>query len=161
MSSKPNAFQRLIHRFIALRPVTAFFANKIHLIDKFVLRLTKGKYAVSELVGWTVIQLTTTGAKSGLGRMSPLVGLMDGEKIAVIASNLGRAHRPGWYYNLRAHPECNVQWNGKSSMYIARQISGDEYEKYWKLALSYFAGYEKYEERAGRRIPIMMLEPKD
>jgi hypothetical protein len=38
---------------------------------------------------------------------------------------------------------------------------GDEYEKYWRLALSYYAGYEKYRERAvHRHIPVMLLEPK-
>lgn len=159
MNAKPNAVQRLIHRFIMLRPVTAFFANKVHLVDKLVLKLTGGKYTVSGFVGWTMIQLTTTGAKTGQARMSPLVGLIDEEKIAIVASSFGRAHNPGWYYNLKAHSECNVQWNGRSGRFIAREADGEEYEKYWQLALSYYAGYEKYKERAAyRHIPVMVLE---
>ena len=161
MSTNPNAFQRLIHQFIMLRPVTAFFANKVHVVDKLILRLTGGKYTASGLAGWTMIQLTTTGAKTGQERMSPLVGLIDGEKIAIVASSFGRVHNPNWYYNLKAHPECKVQCNGISGTFIARELDGEEYEKYWQLALSYYAGYKKYKERAAHRhIPVMLLEPQ-
>jgi hypothetical protein len=52
MKRKPNAFQRLIHHFLTLRPVTAFFASKVHLIDKFVLKLTGDKYTLSEFAGF-------------------------------------------------------------------------------------------------------------
>lgn len=161
MNSKPNAFQRKIHQFIMLRPVTAFFANKVHVVDKLVLKLTGGKHTVSGLAGWTIIQLTTTGAKTGQARMGLLVGLIDGEKIAIVASSFGRVRNPNWYYNLKTHPECKVEWNGGSGIFIARELNGDEYEKYWKLALSYYAGYEKYKERAAHRhIPVMLLEPR-
>jgi hypothetical protein len=44
---------------------------------------------------------------------------------------------------------------------VAREVDGNEYGKYWQLAISYYAGYEKYKERADRRIPIMVLEPKN
>jgi hypothetical protein len=45
--------------------------------------------------------------------------------------------------------------------FIARETVGEEYQKYWEIALTYYAGYEKYRERAApRRIPIMVLEPK-
>ena len=93
--------------------------------------------------------------------MSPLIGLIDGEKIGLIASNFGRAHNPGWYYNLKAHPECEAQLNGRTGKYVAREVEANKYEKYWQLAVSYYAGYEKYETRAApRHIPVMMLESK-
>ena len=161
MNAKPNALQRLIHQFIMLRPITAFFANKAHVVDKLILKLSGGRYTVSGLAGWTMIQLTTTGAKTGQTRMSPLVGLIDGEKIAIVASSFGRLHNPNWYYNLKAYPECKVEWNGRSGTFIARELNGDEYKNYWQLALSYYAGYEKYKERAAHRhIPLMLLEPR-
>ena len=160
MNSGPNAFQKLIQRFFMLRSVTAFFAPWIHQVDKAILKLTKGKYAASQILGWDIIQLTTIGAKTGKRRMMPLVALSDGEKFAVIASSLGRAHNPGWYYNLKKDPECDVQWKGRSGKYIAREAEGKEYEKYWRLALSFYAGYEEYKKRAGRKIPVIVLEPK-
>jgi deazaflavin-dependent oxidoreductase (nitroreductase family) len=160
MNAGPNAFQKLLHQFFMLRPVTAFFAPWIHQVDKTILKLTKGKHTVSEILGWNIIQLTTVGAKTGQPRTMPLVALSDGEKIALVASSLGREHNPGWYYNLKKNPECDVQQNSRSRKYIARETEGDERDKYWQLALSYYEGYEKYKERAGRKIPVMVLEPK-
>jgi deazaflavin-dependent oxidoreductase (nitroreductase family) len=161
MTRRPNAFQKLIHRFLMLRPVTAFFAPWIHQLDKAVLKLTNGNYTVAEMIGWNVIQLTTTGAKTGQPRTMPLIGLFDGEKIALIASSFGRKHNPAWYYNLKAHPECKVQSGKRTGTYLARETQGEEYEKYWQMGVSYYEGYEKYQERAAHRhIPVMVLEPK-
>lgn len=161
MKLKPNAFQRLIHQFVMLRPVTAFFANKVHLIDKLVLKLTRDKYTLSEFAGWNIIQLTTTGAKSNQPRTIPLVGLFDGENIALIASNFGRKHNPGWYYNLKTNPFCDVIFKGKSGNYVAREVEGAQYERYFQMAVSQYAGYQKYKERAPHRhVPVMLLKPK-
>ncbi|NJC95069.1 MAG: nitroreductase family deazaflavin-dependent oxidoreductase [Anaerolineales bacterium] len=158
---KPNAIQKFIHRFLMLRPVSAFLAKVLHHADAFMLRLTRDRHSVAELVGLPIVQLTTVGAKTGIRRVVPLVGVLDRETIALIASSFGRKHNPGWYYNLKAHPECSVYFNGRSGTYIARETEGDERDHYWQIALSYYAGYEKYETRAApRRIPVIVLEPK-
>jgi deazaflavin-dependent oxidoreductase (nitroreductase family) len=158
---RPNIIQKLVHRIVMWRPVTAFFATRLHRIDTLVLKISGGKFTLAQLAGWTIIQLTTIGAKSNQPRTKPLIGVMDGEKIALIASSFGREHNPGWYYNLKAHQECDVVLNGKSGKYIARELSGEEYNHYWQLAVSFYAGYEKYKERAAHRhIPVMLLEPK-
>lgn len=161
MTRTPNAVQKLIHRFFMLRPVTAFFAPRVHRIDKALWRLSRGKITASEILGWNIIQLTTIGAKTGQPRTMPLIGIFDREKIAIVASSFGRPHNPGWYYNLKAHPQCEVQLYGRSGMYIARETSGDEYARYWQLAVSFYAGYDKYKQRAAHRhIPVIVLEPK-
>jgi deazaflavin-dependent oxidoreductase (nitroreductase family) len=160
MTASPNAFQKLLHQIVMLRPATVFFAPWVHRLDKTILKLTRGEYAVSEILGWNIIQLTTLGVKTGQLRTVPLVGLFDGEKIALIASSFGREHNPGWYYNLKKNPECEVQYRGHSRKLIARETEGAEREKYWRLALDNYIGYEKYKEHAGRRIPVMILQPK-
>jgi deazaflavin-dependent oxidoreductase (nitroreductase family) len=161
MIRKPNAIQKLIHRFFMLRLVTAFFAPRAHRIDKVLLKLTGGKFTASELLGWNIIQLTTIGARTGEPRTLPLIGMFDGEKIALVASSFGRKRNPAWYHNLKANPECEVQFHGRSGRYAAREAVGDEYEQYWQLAVSYYAGYEKYKQRsAHRHIPVLVLEPK-
>lgn len=158
---RPNAVQRLLHRFLMLRPITAFFAPRVHRLDEAVLKFTGGKFTAAEILGWKIIQLATIGAKTKQPRKMPLVGVFDGEKIAIIASSFGREHNPGWYYNLKAHPECEVLFNGETGKYMARETDGEEYSRYWKLAVSYYEGYEKYKERAAHRhIPVMLLEPK-
>jgi deazaflavin-dependent nitroreductase family protein len=157
---KPNMFQRFLHRFVMLRPVTAFFADKTHVIDNAILKLTKGKHSLSEYLGWNIIQINTIGAKTGTLHQLVLIGLIDGDKIGLIASNFGRKPNPGWYYNLIKTPQCNVKLNGISKQFIARETDGEEYEKYWRMAVDCFAGYEKYKQRAShRKIPIMVLDP--
>ena len=161
MKPQPNAFQRLIHQVVMLQPVTALFAPFIHRVDQAILKLTKGRYTISELAGWNIIQLTTLGAKTKQLRTMPLIGVFDHEKIGLIASSFGRAHNPGWYYNLKANPRCRVAFKGTSVEYMAREAEGEEREKYFQLAVSQYGGYQKYKERAAhRQIPVMVLEPK-
>jgi deazaflavin-dependent oxidoreductase (nitroreductase family) len=157
----PGSFQKLIHRFLMLSWVSAFLARVLYRLDKFLLRLTRGRFVITRLAGLPIIQLTTTGAKTGQARTMPLVGIPDGEKIALIASNFGQKHHPGWYYNLKVNPICLVRFDGRARNYIAHEASDTEHEKYFQLASSYYAGYQKYKERAApRKIPVVVLEPK-
>ena len=160
MNIKPNLFQKFIHRFLMMRWVSAFLAVNLHRMDAVMLKLSHGRHTVTEIVGLPIIQITTIGAKSGEPRTMPLVSLFDGEKIALIGSNFGRQHNPGWYYNLKANPQCTVQVNGREQKFIARQTEGKEREKYWQMAVSYYKGYDLYKVRAAHRhIPVMILEP--
>jgi len=157
----PNSLQKLTHRFLALKPVSVVLSKILHRADSFMLRLTKGRHTFAELVGLPIIQLTMTGAKTGKQRTLPLVSLPIDEKFVLIATNFGQKHNPGWYYNLVTHPECEVNFQGRSGKYIAHPVDGETREKFWQLALTYYSGYKNYEKRAApRQIPILLLEPK-
>jgi deazaflavin-dependent oxidoreductase (nitroreductase family) len=159
-STRPNAWQKFAHRFLMLRPVSAFLAVVLHHLDGLVLKVTRERYTVTGIVGLPIIQLTTMGAKTGQPRTMPLVSLQDGERIALIGSNFGGRHNPGWYYNLLAHPQCTVHFGRRSQDYQAHQAEGAEREKYWQMAVSYYKGYDLYKTRASHRvIPVMVLEP--
>jgi deazaflavin-dependent oxidoreductase (nitroreductase family) len=135
-------------------------AHILHHVDGFALRLTQGKHSIAEAVGLPIVQVTSLGAKTGRPRTLPLVGVMDGKKIALIGTNFGQKHNPGWYYNLRVHPQCLVHFKGSSGTYTARETEGQERDRYWQLALAFYAGYEQYRLRAAhRKIPVMLLEP--
>ena len=159
---KQNKFHRFIHRFTSTRPVINFFAPRMHIIDFYVLKLTGGKYTASELAGWTIIQLTTIGAKTGQERVMPVLAGIDGDKVALIASSYGREHNPGWYYNLKQNPQCKVTYKGRSSPYLAREVTGAEYDKYWNVVAStYPLGFDNYKKMVvHRHIPVIVLEPK-
>jgi deazaflavin-dependent oxidoreductase (nitroreductase family) len=160
MNRKPNALQKMLHRFLMLRPVSAFLAVSLYRIDRLMLKLSNGNHTVAELVGLPMIQITTTGAKSGEARTMPLVSLFEGERIALIGSNFGRKNNPGWYYNLKVHPQCTALVNGRVQNYLARETQGEERQKYWDMAVSVYKGYELYRIRAAhRQIPVMILEP--
>jgi len=78
-------------------------------IDHLVSRLTRGRHTLTSLLsGLTVAELTTTGSRRGRPRMVRLLGFPVEDGFVVIASNYGKAQRPGWYYNLLSHrgPSC-------------------------------------------------------
>lgn len=160
MSCKPNALQKRMHRFLMSKPVSALMAKILHRADSFMLLLTGGRHTFTELAGLPIIQLKMKGAKTGKLRTLTLVGLPDHDRLALVATNFGQTQNPGWYYNLKAHPECRVEWNGKEEIFVARETNGNEYDEYWKLAVSYYEGYEEYKKRARRKIPVMVLELK-
>lgn len=144
-----------------LRPVSDLLSRVLHRADAFMHHLTRGGHTFTELTGLPIAQLTIKGAKTGKLRTLTLVSIPDDDKFVLIATNFGQKHHPAWYYNLKKNPECKVIFNNRSGKYIARETDGDEYKKYWQVALSYYEGYEKYRQRAGHRhIPIMVLEPK-
>ncbi|CAG0961761.1 Deazaflavin-dependent nitroreductase [Anaerolineales bacterium] len=161
MQPHPNRFQRGLLWLFMQRPVTAIITPLLHRVDGLFWKISGGRlFFSSKLVGIPAFRITSVGAKSKQPRTLVLYGFSENEKIALIASNFGQAHNPSWYYNLKANPRCQVQWKGASLEYIAREAGGQEREKYWNLAVSYYKGYELYQIRAARRcIPVMILEP--
>jgi deazaflavin-dependent oxidoreductase (nitroreductase family) len=162
MNKEIPPWLRILQQFLALRPVIWLMARILHHADTWMLRLSGGKLTFAQFSGLPIIELTTTGAKSGKPRTLPLTGLPDGEKYALIASNYGQAHFPAWYHNLKANPECTVKKDGRTGVYIAREAGEQENKLYYDMAISYYIGYADYKQRAkNRKIPVMVLEPKD
>ncbi len=158
---KLSFLRRVFQRFLALRPVSWLMVRLLHHADTLLLRLSAGKLTFTQFSGLPIIELTTTGAKSGRTRTLPIAGLPVGENFVLIASNFGQSHHPGWYYNLKANPECLLKSGGHSGVYIAREAGEQENRDYFDLAVSYYVGYAVYRQRAGKRkIPVMVLEPK-
>ena len=105
--------------------------------------------------------VTTIGAKSGQPRTLPLVAVPDGENVILIASNFGQKHHPAWYYNLRAHPEVQLTYEGKTVTYLACETSSEERERCWQKAAQLYSGYTVYKQRAShRQIPVLLLTPQ-
>jgi deazaflavin-dependent oxidoreductase (nitroreductase family) len=152
-----------IQRVVASRPISAVNARVLHHLDRWVLRLSGGRTsAMALLAGLPVVNLTTIGAKTGRTRTTPLLGIPDREqpgRLAIIASNWGQSHLPGWYYNCLAHPQVTCLVRGKTGQYQATEIDGTEYARFWGYAASIYAGYLSYQARAGRHIPILLLTP--
>jgi deazaflavin-dependent oxidoreductase (nitroreductase family) len=158
---KHSFLMRIFQRFLTWRPISWLMARVLHRADALALRLSGGKLTTAQITGLPIIELTTTGAKTGKQRTLPLTGLSDGEKYALIASNFGQDHHPSWYFNLKANPECIVTKDGHTGIYIAREADPAENKYYYDMAISYYIGYAAYKERASHReIPVMVLEPK-
>jgi deazaflavin-dependent oxidoreductase (nitroreductase family) len=162
MQHKPSRRSRF-QRFVAMRPISMFFAFSLHHIDRLVFRLTGGRAcALSWILQLPVVNVTTTGAKTGRRRTIPLLAIPDDEqrgRFAVIASNFGKTHAPGWYFNMKAHPLVTCLVHGQTHQYRASEVFEAEYRCFWDTATSIFAGYYTYKARANRHIPIIALTP--
>ncbi|MEW5985353.1 MAG: nitroreductase family deazaflavin-dependent oxidoreductase [Chloroflexota bacterium] len=153
--------QRIVQRITSSRPGVWFFSRTAHHLDRVALRLTDGRQTLSGLLaGVPVVTLTTIGARSGQPRSVPLIGVVDGERVALIASNWGSLRHPAWYHNVRANPQATVTIGGRSQICLARPASEEERERYWQAAVRLYPGYAAYARRTGGRvIPVMVLEP--
>ena len=152
-----NRFERALEKFAASKPGGWFFVKVANKLDKPLLRMSNGRFSIS--VGQPVLLLTARGAKSGAPRPAPLLYMLDGDRIILIASNAGNKKHPSWYHNVKAHPDVEVKAKGRSGRYRAREVEGEERERCWEIANDFYAGYDVYQERAGgRRIPVIVLE---
>jgi deazaflavin-dependent oxidoreductase (nitroreductase family) len=159
IAAQPNVIQRAIQKLAMTAWGSRMMAPSAHHLDRVILALSGGRQTLVSLsTGLPVIQVTMTGAKSGAPRTLPLVAIPDGETLLLVASNFGRAHHPGWYYNLRAHPCVTVTCRGETGEYIASEVTGAERERAFALADAVYAGYALYRKRAApRQIHVMRL----
>lgn len=157
-----NRVQRLAQRAASTRPASWLLQRTMHPIDKVLFRLSGGRFTLpSLLTGLPVIMLTTTGAKSGMPRTMPLVGIPLGEDLAVIGSNYGQTETPGWIYNLEANPVAEVRYRDRSLSVNARPANETESTETFALAAKVYAGYDRYRDRADHRvIRVFLLEPR-
>lgn len=141
------------------RPGAWLFARSLPQIDRFMLRASRGQRTVSGFTsGIPVLTVTTTGARSGLRRTSPLLGVPFGTDIAIIGTHFGQPATPAWYYNLRAEPRAEVTYRDKNVPATAREADPEERRAIWDQARKIYAGYDAYAPRiTGREIPIMIL----
>ncbi len=162
LTHRPNAVQRAVHVITRTKAGSWFFTRTLHHLDRPVLHLSRGRYSLTSLLaGLPIVMVTTIGAKSGQPRRLPLVALPEGEKVILIASNFGQKQHPAWYYNLHAHPEVQLTYEGHTVGYVARETTGEERERCWQRAVALYSGYASYKERAGQRqIGVFLLTPQ-
>jgi deazaflavin-dependent oxidoreductase (nitroreductase family) len=155
-----NALQRALRRIAATGPGAWLFARVLYRIDRPVFRATRGRHTFASLLsGIPVVMITTTGARSGRPRTVPVLGLPTADGFAVIASNFGQRRHPGWYHNLRAHPEGSLTVDGQSHRFRAVEAEGDRRREIWEQGLRVYPGWSQYERRASnRRIAVFVLE---
>ncbi len=133
--------------------------NAIH---KGVLLVSGGR------LGWKaanmpVLELTTTGRKSGEARSVMLTSpLQDGATIVVVASRGGDDHHPAWFLNLQDNPSVQVAYKGGSKKSMkARQATPEERTELWPKVVATYKGYGQYQSKTEREIPLVLLEPLD
>ena len=109
--------------------------------------------------GRPLLLLTTTGAKSGQRRTSPVMYLRDGERVYVFASKGGAPTNPDWYHNLLAHPEVTVELGDKTYTATAKQVTGPQRDDIYARWSAQYPQFRDYQEQTARTIPVIELEP--
>jgi len=76
----------------------------------------------------------------------------------LVASKGGAPKHPGWYRNLRKHPDAEIQIMGDRWRVRARDAEGVERERLWELMAGIWPHYDEYATRTDREIPVVVLE---
>ncbi len=104
-----------------------------------------------------LVLLTTVGATTGRRHTTPMMFHRDGERLLVIASNMGAAEEPHWYRNALANPRVGVEVGDEVWEAVATPLEGDERERLWTRLKEHYPFFAEHEARAKRTIPVVSL----
>jgi deazaflavin-dependent oxidoreductase (nitroreductase family) len=124
------------------------------LIEEF--RGNRGK-ADSPFAKRPLLLLTTTGAKSGMSRTTPMMYIPDGDRLLVIASNAGAPIHPDWYRNLLAHPQVTVEVGTETFNALATVTEGAERQQLWSKIVELYPFFTDHQAKTTREIPVIVL----
>lgn len=134
-------------------------ARAVTALHTQVYRRTGGKFGAK--AGKTqMMLLTTTGRRSGQPRTTPLNCIADGDRYLAIASFGGDDRDPQWFKNLQANPEATIQLGSETFPVRATVATPEEKKVLWPKATAAYKGYDGYQRRTDRDIPVVILTPQ-
>jgi deazaflavin-dependent oxidoreductase (nitroreductase family) len=110
--------------------------------------------------GTQILILRTKGRSSGELRKAPLIFGRDGADYLVVASKGGAPEHPGWYKNLSAIPNIEIQVKGDILPVRARTATAEEKKRLWPVMTKEWVDYDKYQKSTSRDIPLVILSPR-
>ncbi len=108
--------------------------------------------------GHDTLLLVTRGRRSGILRRTALIYGVEGAAYVLVASNAGSTRHPAWYLNLLDEPEVTVQVGAERFAARARTATSDERAELWPQMVAIFAMFTRYQVKAGREIPLVILD---
>ena len=131
--------------------------NSVH---RTILKLSGGRFGW-EAGNMPVLELTTTGRKSGQPRAVMLTSpLQEGSTVVIVASRGGDDQNPAWFLNLRDDPHVEVSLKGAPKQPMtARVATAEERARMWPKIVADHKNYGGYQKRTEREIPLVLLEP--
>lgn len=143
-----------------MHPVVASVFGTALKLHQWIYETTDGRLGAN-LGGRPMLLLRTTGRKTGQPRTAALLYVEDGANRVVIASKGGAPQHPGWFHNLRAQPEVEIQIGRERHDVRARTAAGEERARLWAAADKVNGGlYSTYQSQTSREIPVIVLEPR-
>jgi deazaflavin-dependent oxidoreductase (nitroreductase family) len=128
-------------------------------IDRFLHRISGGRIIMSRGMLPSMV-LTTTGAKSGQKRTTPLATKPEDGYWYVVGSNFGRDTHPAWTANLIANPDAEVSFDARNTPVRAHLLDEAEKAEAWPRLVTFWPNYDVYTERSGRDLRVFRLDPR-
>ena len=110
--------------------------------------------------GRPLLLLTTTGAKSGEQRTTPLVYSKDGDDYVIIASMGGAPKHPSWYFNIKEFPHVGLEVGTETFQANASIAEGPERDRLYAQQAEMMPAFKEYQEKTTRQIPVVVLKRK-
>jgi deazaflavin-dependent oxidoreductase (nitroreductase family) len=110
--------------------------------------------------GSTLLLLHTDGARSGTHYTTPVVYLDDEGRYVIFASKAGAPSHPGWYHNLKAHPELHIEVGDERLEVTAEEVTGAERDRLYARQAERVPQFAEYQANIERVIPVIALTPK-
>ena len=110
-----------------------------------------------QFAGAPVLLLTSTGAKTGQKRTTPMMYLADDDDLVVFASKAGAPTNPDWYHNLVAHPRASVEVGTETCEVDAEVATRRERDRLYAIQAERYPGFAEYQEKTTRVIPVVIL----
>ena len=129
-------------------------------VHDVVYRKTNGWIGHRALMGLPSLLLHTVGAKTGKARSTALTYARDGDDYLIVASKGGDPRAPGWYHNLKANPEVEINVGPKRFPVTARPVLPDDhdYARLWQIVNDNNSNrYRGYQKMTSRPIPVIVL----
>ena len=143
-----------------MNPLLESVMGPLLTVHQWLYENTDGRIGAS-LGGRPMLLLRTVGRHTRQPRTAALLYVRDGKAYAVIASKGGVPHHPGWFHNLTAEPNVDIQVGRDRIPVRARIAEGDERSRLWARADDLNQGqYTVYQSRTKRSIPVVVLEPR-
>jgi deazaflavin-dependent oxidoreductase (nitroreductase family) len=130
----------------------AFNAN---IVDEF--RANGGKVG-GPFEGGDLLLLTTTGAKSGQPRLSPLAYFTVDDRLIVVGSYAGADVDPAWVHNLRKNSRAHIEVGTTDHDVIARELPTAERDELYPRLVEQSPVFGEYQQKTSRVIPLYELQ---
>lgn len=104
-----------------------------------------------------LVLLTTTGARTGQPRTTPMMFHRDGGRLLVVASNVGAPRHPHWYRNLVADPRVTVEVGDETYPAVATTLEGADRARSWSMLKRSYPFFADHEASTERIIPVVAL----
>lgn len=141
------------------QPMMDLVTKSMNAVHRAALKVTRGKLGKT-VFGMTVVELHTTGRKSGQRRSVMLSSpIHEADRVVIIASKGGDDRHPDWYHNLVADPAVEITENGVTRPMRARTATPEEKAEMWPEIVAAYKGYAGYQSRTDRDIPVVICEP--